>query len=160
MKSILGVTIQKCMQTKMDKQSCHFATKGIQLTTLIMKRCYTCINCNRPQLDKLQVFVGFDRQLYCKTCYPKIWHTPLPLESTSKIKAEPGDCSGCPRCGGKVFEAERMACRSGWYHKLCFSCKICKRLMDYSTFVDYKVRFKSTFVIGNITYKFTCIFCL
>ena len=106
------------------------------------KRCYTCINCNRPQLDKLQVFVGFDRQIYCKTCYPKIWHTPLPLESTSKIKAEPGDCSGCPRCGGKVFEAEKMACRSGWYHKMCFSCKICKRLMDYSTFVDYKVRFK------------------
>ena len=120
--------------------------KKTKLITLIIKRCYTCINCNRPQLDKLQVFVGFDRQLYCKTCYPKIWHTPLPLESTSKIKADPGDCSGCPRCGGKVFEAEKMACRSGWYHKLCFSCKICKRLMDYSTFVDYKVHFYSTFL--------------
>ena len=40
-----------------------------------------------------------------------------------------------------IFEAEKMACRSGWYHKLCFSCKICKRLMDYSNFVDYKVWF-------------------
>ena len=68
------------------------------------KRCFTCINCNRPQLDKLQVYVGFDHQIYCKTCYPKIWHTPLPLESRSKIKAEPGDDSGCPRCHGKVFE--------------------------------------------------------
>ena len=72
------------------------------------KRCFTCVNCNRPQNDKLQVFVGFDKQLYCKTCYPKIWHTPLPIEASnrSKIKAEPGDESGCPKCGGKVFEVK------------------------------------------------------
>ena len=104
------------------------------------KRCFTCVNCNRPQTDKLQVFVGFDTQLYCKTCYPKIWHTPLPLDSSrDKIKAEPGDETGCPRCGGKVFEAEKMASKTGWYHKLCFTCKICNRLMDYSNYVDYEV---------------------
>ena len=104
------------------------------------KRCFTCVNCNRPQTDKLQVFVGFDSQLYCKTCYPKIWHTPLPLDTCrNKIKAEPGDESGCPRCGGKVFEAEKMASKSGYFHKLCFTCKICNRLMDYSNYVDYQV---------------------
>ena len=108
------------------------------------KRCFTCVNCNRPQTDKLQVFVGFDSQLYCKTCYPKIWHTPLPLDSSrAKIKAEPGDESGCPRCGGKVFEAEKMASKSGYFHKLCFTCKICNRLMDYSNYVDYQVSFQS-----------------
>ena len=95
----------------------HILTKKISLTSIFIlaeeivekghsyhKKCFTCINCNRPQLDKLQVYVGFDHQIYCKTCYPKIWHTPLPLESRSKIKAEPGDESGCPRCNGKVFE--------------------------------------------------------
>ena len=95
----------------------HILTKKISLTSIFIlaeeivekghsyhKKCFTCINCNRPQLDKLQVYVGFDHQIYCKTCYPKIWHTPLPLESRSKIKAEPGDDSGCPRCHGKVFE--------------------------------------------------------
>jgi hypothetical protein len=63
------------------------------------KKCFTCINCKRPQTDKLQVFVGFDNQIYCKTCYPKIWHTPLPMEADNrtKIKAEPGDHTGCPR---------------------------------------------------------------
>ena len=107
------------------------------------KRCFTCINCKRPQTDKLQVFVGFDKQLYCKTCYPKIWHTPLPMEASdrSKIKAEPGDDTGCPRCNGKVFEAEKMASKSGWFHKLCFTCKLCNRLMDYTNFVDHKVTF-------------------
>ena len=81
------------------------------------KRCFTCVNCNRPQNDKLQVFVGFDKQLYCKTCYPKIWHTPLPIEASnrSKIKAEPGDESGCPKCGGKVFEVKIFSIFSGIY---------------------------------------------
>lgn len=102
------------------------------------KRCFTCISCNRPQVDKLQVHVGFDKQIYCKTCYPKIWHTPMEVESRAKIQAT-GEDSGCPRCGGKVFEAERMACKTGQFHKLCFTCKICNRLMNYTNFVDFKV---------------------
>ena len=36
------------------------------------KKCFTCHQCNRPLTDKLQVFNGFDQEIYCKVCYPKI----------------------------------------------------------------------------------------
>ena len=42
--------------------------------------------------------------IYCKLCYPKIWHTPLPADPraiAAKIQ-EGEDGGGCPRCGGKV----------------------------------------------------------
>ena len=29
-------------------------------------RCFTCKKCSRPQTDKLQVYVGFDGEVYCK----------------------------------------------------------------------------------------------
>ena len=62
------------------------------------RRCFTCSTCARPQDDKLQVFVGFDGIIYCKVCYPKVTHTPLPADprDTAKIRAEAGE-AGCPR---------------------------------------------------------------
>ena len=44
------------------------------------KKCFTCCQCTRPLNDKLQVFIGFDKEVYCKVCYPKIMHTPLPMD--------------------------------------------------------------------------------
>ena len=32
------------------------------------------------------------------------------------------------RCGGKVFDAERIAMDFGHYHKKCFSCAECTRV--------------------------------
>ena len=32
------------------------------------------------------------------------------------------------RCGGKVFDAERIAMDFGHYHKKCFSCAECSRV--------------------------------
>lgn len=40
------------------------------------------------------------------------------------------DDNPCPRCNGKVFDAEKMASLSHVYHKKCFTCKECARLMD------------------------------
>ena len=38
--------------------------------------------------------------------------------------------NACPalRCGGKVFDAERIAMDFGHYHKKCFSCAECTRV--------------------------------
>ena len=52
------------------------------------KKCFTCKNCSRPLNDKLQVFHGFDQELYCKVCYPSITHTPLPMDPRSRMKSE------------------------------------------------------------------------
>ena len=43
--------------------------------------------------------------------------------------SEDGDAS-CPRCNGKVFEAEKMISMRHVYHKRCFTCKECERPMD------------------------------
>jgi cysteine/glycine-rich protein len=50
------------------------------------------------------------------------------------IKAEKGDVDCCPKCDGKVYEAEKMVTASGtWYHKNCFRCIECTRLLDSLT---------------------------
>ena len=46
--------------------------------------------------------------------------------NTTSIKAKEGDKDACPRCLGKVFEAEKMMTRYRVYHRKCFTCKECK----------------------------------
>ena len=49
------------------------------------------------------------------------------------VKAIPGeenDKLTCPRCQGKVFEAERCVTRVGSFHKPCFSCIECSKKLD------------------------------
>jgi len=48
--------------------------------------------------------------------------------STSTIKAPEGQ--GCPRCGGAVFAAEQMLARGTVWHKGCFNCSECHRVLD------------------------------
>lgn len=138
------------------------AEKVVEKGLTYHRKCFTCVKCKRPQDDKLQVriihnffenlhnwdiiksrkvFVGFDNEVYCKVCYPKIWHTPLPMDpqSTSKIRAGPQDNDCCPRCFGKVFEAEKMMVGHGVYHIPCFSCKICTRPIDHYNCVSHQV---------------------
>ena len=50
------------------------------------------------------MFIGFDEEIYCKACYPKIQHTPLGTnQDTTKIQGDVGDSDVCPSCAGKVF---------------------------------------------------------
>ena len=44
-------------------------------------------------------------------------------------------CLVC-RCSGIVYDAEKMAMRSGVYHKKCFNCSTCRRNLDYLLAVD------------------------
>lgn len=46
----------------------------------------------------------------------------------SSIKATDGN--GCPRCGGAVFAAEQMLARGTVWHKTCFNCLECHRVLD------------------------------
>ena len=97
------------------------------------RRCFTCCKCSRPQDDKLQVFVGFDSKIYCSVCYPKPQHTPLPGEvDTTRIMATDGH--GCPKCGGKVFDAEKVTVKAGTFHKHCFYCASCGQSLNFSNF--------------------------
>ena len=58
--------------------------------------------------------VGTDGKIYCTACCPRL--EPLPAEvDTSKILAEEG--GGCPRCGGRVFDPEKVTIKAGAFHK-------------------------------------------
>ena len=109
---------------------------------MISSRCFICSKCKRPQDDKLQIYVGLDNKIYCSAHYPK--PTPLPMEvDTTKIMAKEG--YGCPKCGGMVFDAEKMTIKAGVFHKLCFNCNLCGQALNYSNFTSYE---KSVFCHG------------
>ena len=110
------------------------------------KKCFTCRTCTRPLSDKLQVFIGFDNEVYCKVCYPKITHTPLPMDPNDKSKLKSNDPDACPRCSGKVFEAEKISSKGKFYHKECFTCQNCDKILTNS----------SCFELGHEIFCKTC----
>lgn len=95
------------------------------------KRCFNCHRCSRA-LDSLAVMVGPDANIYCKVCHKVVTAPDRPqiITDMTGILAD-DEKEGCPRCGGKVFEAEKMSTKTGLYHKRCFSCGNCKRTLDY-----------------------------
>ena len=80
----------------------------------------------------------FFLKVYCKHCYAlKFGHRQKSdykgWMDVKAIPGEDGDKLTCPRCSGKVFEAERMVTRVGSYHKPCFSCIECSKKLDSTT---------------------------
>ena len=59
------------------------------------------------------------------------------------IQGEDGEKNCCPRCGGKVFEAERCVTRIGSYHKACFSCIECSKKLDSTTVCEGRFYLKN-----------------
>ncbi|TRY73464.1 hypothetical protein TCAL_02229 [Tigriopus californicus] len=95
------------------------------------KKCFTCHRCTR-HLDALGASVAPDNEVYCKVCFKVVTAPERPQYNTdTTILMAEEEKDGCPRCGGKVFEAEKMIGKTGPYHKRCFFCKTCKRTLDY-----------------------------
>ncbi|KAI9552806.1 hypothetical protein GHT06_020686 [Daphnia sinensis] len=118
------------------------------------KKCYKCKDC-RKHLDSTNCCEAPDKEIYCKLCYGKkfgpsgygfgqgagiLQSDALTVSSNAEkmrpsrpdlgvIKATEGQ-DGCPRCGGAVFAAEQMLARGTVWHKTCFNCKECKRVLD------------------------------
>ena len=46
----------------------------------------------------------------------------------AKIQAEPG--TGCPRCGGVVFAAELVISKGRNWHRKCYKCHDCTKVLD------------------------------
>jgi len=100
------------------------------------KRCFTCFRCSRA-LDSLIVMTSTDGNIYCKVCY-KIAHAPDRPQVMTDLAVIPAEeeKDGCPRCTGKVFEAEKMTTKRGFYHKKCFACIKCKGCLNYSNAIE------------------------
>ena len=74
-------------------------------------------------------FIGFDKDIYCKTCCPKLNHATDSIDS-SKIKGDNEAPDTCPKCKGKVFENEKIMTKKFAFHKSCFSCFGCNLTLD------------------------------
>ena len=90
---------------------------------LYHKKCMSCRQCSRPISIDITA-VGPDGDLYCNICCHKLnWPGRyIVATDTSVLPGEDGDRECCPRCNGKVFEAEKMTTKRGLYHKKCFAC--------------------------------------
>ena len=104
------------------------------------KSCLKCSVCSHG-LDATNFNDGPDGRIYCKGCYKanNIMDSNLIARSvadTTSIQGYQGDKESCPKCSGKVFEAEKMVMRSGNYHKKCFTCAACSRALDHFGAVD------------------------
>jgi len=115
------------------------AEKQVAKSGSYHKKCFTCIKC-KHQLDATNFANGPDNEVYCVYCYRvthghKATSKSMPLDTTS-IMAEETDKCKCPRCGGKVFPAEKMVAASGWYHRHCFRCALCSQPLDSTSVCD------------------------
>eukprot|EP01089_Gocevia_fonbrunei_P019369 TRINITY_DN6842_c0_g1_i1.p1 TRINITY_DN6842_c0_g1~~TRINITY_DN6842_c0_g1_i1.p1 ORF type:complete len:148 (+),score=31.87 TRINITY_DN6842_c0_g1_i1:55-444(+) len=48
-----------------------------------------------------------------------------------------GGAPKCPRCTKSVYAAEQQLSAGRAYHKLCFSCKHCHKMLDSTTVSDH-----------------------
>ncbi len=92
------------------------------------KRCFKCVNCSK-KLDSNNVRVHGSK-LYCKVCLDKIAPAESPKIYSDTSKIAPTDEKGCPRCGGAVYEAEKITVKEDVYHKKCLTCNKCTRALD------------------------------
>jgi len=103
--------------------------------------CFSCFSCHRT-LDAMRVSDGPDGEAYCTNCYRQRFEAdnrrPVGAGSTTSILARRGDNDCCPRCGGRVFQAEKVLSAKGVYHRACFRCAEvdCGRSLDSSSYCN------------------------
>jgi len=104
-------------------------------------QCLSCIACHRV-LSTLTAVTAAGGDIYCSTCYKnRVMETtnhPLGSGKTTAILAKTGDPDQCPRCLGKVFQAEQVFSAKAVYHKACFRCAEveCGKSLDSTSYCD------------------------
>ncbi|CAB4065063.1 Cysteine and glycine-rich protein 3,Cysteine and glycine-rich protein 2,Cysteine and glycine-rich protein 1,Muscle LIM protein Mlp84B [Lepeophtheirus salmonis] len=122
------------------------------------KACFKCETCNKL-LDSTTC-AEHDKKLYCKTCHgrhygPKGYGfgagagTLMMNSSGGPVQEEPQmafnngaslsqapEGEGCPRCGAYVYHADQVFSKGRAWHKFCFKCSACSRVLDSLTACD------------------------
>ena len=102
------------------------------------KKCFNCHQCKHP-LSYNSMFSDKDGEIFCKTCYLKIYFTNSKnhyLDSNKGGVVDEADPEACVQCKTKVYQAERVCTRGGYYHTSCLSCKQCHKSLDNSSYLD------------------------
>lgn len=123
--------------------------------------CFTCTSCNK-KLDSMNVCDNAGLA-YCKTCHSKLFgqklykqtdvtvpkleereqEIPVIIPAKAAIPGVKPDVSKfkgtdiCPTCEKKVYFAEAIAGPgSTKYHRVCFKCSVCRKMLDSSTMAE------------------------
>ena len=116
--------------------------------------CFRCHSCQR--LLNMNNFTELDDKTFCNICYKMRWKTantslltdecriekvsshPMGSGKTTSILAESGAPDQCPKCLGKVFQAEKILSANAAYHKACFRCAEveCGKSLDSTSYCD------------------------
>ena len=79
------------------------------------RQCFKCSKCRRP-LDYASLAEA-ENEIFCKNCYAmEHGHKAKPNlheADVTLLQGEEGEQDVCPRCQGRVFEAEKMIAKSG-----------------------------------------------
>jgi cysteine/glycine-rich protein len=108
--------------------------------------CFKCDTCNKILESTTSAENG--GKLYCKFCYGKSFGPKgygaggagtLSVEGDAHktsggvlIRGEAVE-GGCPRCGRRVYEAEKRTAANKDWHKSCLNCNLCHRSLDSTT---------------------------
>ena len=101
---------------------------------LFHQSCFSCSSCT-VKLDSLNAY-SISGRVHCKVCYNNNQALQRPSTPKSMMAIDASDPSACPRCGCKVYEAEKMMSKSRLFHKQCFTCSQCKHTLDYSNCME------------------------
>ena len=91
------------------------------------KKCLNCKEC-KSKLDASNFYDAPDQDVYCYGCYSvRFGHRSRaksvgPVD-TAALKPMNSKTLVCPRCGGAVFEAEKVMSNKFAYHKNCTTCR-------------------------------------
>jgi len=114
------------------------AEKMITKHSCYHKRCFSCKSC-KCLLDYFSAAEGPDNEIYCRVCYRRAFGPGGKNKFGDKtfFEAEDADkAKACLRCGGKVFEMDKIVARGGLIHNFCLSCNDCKCNLDASNFFN------------------------
>jgi len=52
---------------------------------------------------------------------------------------KPPELHKCPVCGKSVYAAEEKVCDGNKYHKFCFKCSMCNKMLDSTTVANHEL---------------------
>lgn len=117
--------------------------------------CFKCTACNK-MLESTNI-AEHEGSLYCKSCHGKNFGPKgygfgqgagvLSMDTGSAhvqartVGADAGITGGvveggCPRCGKRVYEAEKKVAVGQNWHKSCFNCVKCHKALDSTSLND------------------------
>ena len=79
----------------------------------------------------------FQSDVFCKSCFCQHFDNhSYHLNETKAIQGQEGEYETCPKCGGIVYEAEKVVSRNSLYHRSCLACQQCAKKLSPSNFFD------------------------